>query len=58
MKLVCANGSPWPCGPCAKCAAEVARLMAEADRDTFFGVFDAAGYTPADRRAQAKTTGG
>lgn len=51
---VCAFGSPWPhTKPCRGCAAESARLIAEFWRGVFFGLHDADGYTPADRKVQA-----
>jgi hypothetical protein len=36
---------------CAGCAAETARLSAAFAADVVAGVYDADGYTPADRRA-------
>jgi hypothetical protein len=55
--LTCAFGSPWGprgCGPCTGCLAESDRLEAEFARKVAAGVYDVDGYTPADRRAQAK----
>jgi hypothetical protein len=55
--LVCANGSPWGrygCGPCAKCVTECDRLEAQFWRNVFFGLYDADGYTAADRKRQVK----
>lgn len=57
VTLSCAFGSPWGakgCGPCLKCQAESDRLDREFDRGVFLGAHDADGYTPAERRQQAK----
>lgn len=52
--LTCAFGTPWPCGPCANCLAESARLSREFWNGVLFGDWDRDGYTPAERRAQGK----
>jgi hypothetical protein len=52
---VCAFGIPSARHPgCLWCAAEVARLCAEFTQAVERGEYDAHGYTPADRRAQAR----
>lgn len=61
--LTCAFGRPWPIDPrwkgdpqshCAGCHAESRRLQREFSIGVFFGEHDADGYTPVDRRAQAR----
>jgi len=50
-KLTGAFGSKWTahgCGPCRKCRAESDRNCAAFDRDVFFGLYNARGYTPAE----------
>ncbi len=51
----CAFGSPiWTHRRCVGCAKEVKRLQLEFRIAVFEGRMDAAGYTPAERRAQQK----
>jgi hypothetical protein len=55
--LTCAFGSPWGakgCGPCEQCQAATAKAVREFWRNVFFGLYDADGYSAADRKAQAK----
>lgn len=57
--LTCAHGSvwhPWGCGPkadtpCRKCRADVEQARKDFQRDVFLGIYDARGYTPAERKA-------
>lgn len=53
-RVTCAFGAIWPCDPCAGCQAESARLSAQFAADVAAGRYDAEGYTPAERRAQAR----
>lgn len=57
----CDFGIPWsvhqtPSG-CLWCRAETARFREEFQADVAAGVFDAQGYTPADRREQRRARG-
>ena len=55
--MTCSFGTPivkGSCGPCAKCVAQLDKDCEAFDRDVFFGVYDREGYTPAERKAQAK----
>jgi len=59
--LTCGFGSPWGpagCGsagqPCRHCQAFTARLIEEFERDVFFGIYDREGYTPRERKWQAR----
>ena len=55
--VVCGNGSPWGrvgCGPCAACIAEAEALEADFWVAVAAGRWDQDGYTPADRKAQAR----
>lgn len=61
---VCAHGRPSPIDPewageehCAGCLAESQRAQAAFDTDVKAGKYDAEGYTPAERTAQAKKRG-
>jgi hypothetical protein len=51
--LVCAFGEPF-FGAHPLCEAEACRLRALFQENVKAGVYDAQGYTPADRRAQAR----
>lgn len=51
--LTCSNGEPWM-GPHPICEAETARHCAEFDAAVARGEYDAEGYTPNERKAQAK----
>lgn len=56
--LVCAYGQTgigWE-GPhhCAQCAADVEQACEQFDADVRAGKYDEQGFTPAERRAQAK----
>lgn len=49
------TGRGWK-GPhhCRRCAAWVERACREFARDVFFGIYDWQGFTPNERKAQAK----
>ena len=51
--LVCAFGEPW-IGPHPLCEAETGRACAAFDAGVQAGRWDAQGYTPAERRQQAR----
>lgn len=63
LVLTCAHGAPWyGCGPqrpvghyhCVGCAKEGLRLIREFWQGVSEGRWDEQGYTPSERRAQAK----
>lgn len=47
-------GAPFPCGPCPKCVAAVDRDVDRFRREVFLGVYDAQGYTPAERQQEER----
>lgn len=57
--LTCAFGQPWPGdhvtpSGCPSCQAEIERLCAEFKAAVARGEYDEQGYTPNERKAQAK----
>lgn len=52
--IVCAYGTPWPCGPCRHCEAANDQDVADHARDVFFGLYDAEGFTPNERAAMTR----
>lgn len=50
----CSFGHPFPCGPCDDCLAETERLSQEFEAAVARGEYDAEGYTPNERKAQAR----
>lgn len=51
--LVCAFGEPWM-GPHPLCEAHTLAACQQFDEAVKAGIYDAQGYTPNERRAQAK----
>ena len=55
--LTCAFGTDWLAHEgCPGCAAFAADLRRQFDADVAAGTYDQDGYTPAERRAQRRTT--
>lgn len=55
MGLTCAFGEPWGIGTLHPlCAAETERACAAFADAVTAGIYDAEGYRPSERRAQAK----